>query len=661
MAKEKLEPKTKAPVDERFTFVQTEKTSKIHDEKFQTKPTTFLKDCFKRFCKNKSSVVGAIIIGVLLLGSFIAPLFNPDVNTVHVESSKLLPKLNKAGTGWWDGTFELKNISWNFDKDLPNTMYKAEDVKANAIVGEYRNVRNEYTNTFTEFSGSSRNGYLKVIDEVAPTQTQLDSLNYFFANTNDTITFKWTDNLKVDYVFGTDDNLEGGKLTQIQFLLKSESYKKDITLTDWFSPYSKNKDEIGDAHYTLDFSKIKTEVIDHLDTTEYGSAVTVKNMTLYIKMKRILNTKAYTLIRSINYSSSNTTLNKSLEKLSINDAVKAAQAKKDPGTGKLPVGFFRCSNSDRLIYKSEIRYVDFTYDPYEHVFGRQENFFIGYSDMSVYVKKGWCEFTAHKPESFKKLSEKCPVESVGTEANGGYSCEVIRWKYLGYNKMPKYLLGSDAQGHDLLTYSMNCLKTSLLVAIITSAICMAIGLVWGSVSGYFGGTVDLVMERFTDILSGVPWVVMMTLIIILLGNSIVTFALALVMTGWIGTASLTRTQFYRFRDREYVLASRTLGSTDRRLIFKHILPNALGTIVTSSVMMIPGTIFEEATISYLGLGLKGVASFGVLLSENQQFIETYPVLIIFPAIIISLLMISFNLFGNGLRDALNPTLKGGER
>ena len=127
-----------------------------------------------------------------------------------------------------------------------------------------------------------------------------------------------------------------------------------------------------------------------------------------------------------------------------------------------------------------------------------------------------------------------------------------------------------------------------------------------------------------------------------------------------GTAGRTRTQFYRFKGREYILAARTLGASDGRLIFKHILPNSLGTIVTSAVLMIPGVIFSEATIAYLGIGLKGLDSFGVILSDYQKFYSTYPNLIIFPAVIISLLMISFNLFGNGLRDALNPSLKGSE-
>ena len=168
------------------------------------------------------------------------------------------------------------------------------------------------------------------------------------------------------------------------------------------------------------------------------------------------------------------------------------------------------------------------------------------------------------------------------------------------------------------------------------------------------------MERFCDILGGVPWIVVMTLAILLLGNNVVTFALALCLTGWMGTAARTRTQFYRFKGREYILASRTLGANDGRLIFKHILPNAMGTIITSSVLMIPSTIFSEATLSYLNLGLQGSNSFGNILSNNQQYLNSYPALIVFPAIIISLIMISFNLFGNGLRDAFNPSLKGSE-
>ena len=189
---------------------------------------------------------------------------------------------------------------------------------------------------------------------------------------------------------------------------------------------------------------------------------------------------------------------------------------------------------------------------------------------------------------------------------------------------------------------------------------MLFGICWGAISGYFGGNVDLAMERFCDILGGIPNIIVMTLCILHLGNNFFVFFLALCMTGWMGTAARTRTQFYRFKGREYVLAARTLGASDGRLIFRHILPNSLGTIVTSSVLMIPSVIYSEASLAYLKLGLQGLHSFGVMLSDNQIYISTHPALIVFPSVIMCLMMISFNLFGNGLRDALNPSLKGSE-
>jgi oligopeptide transport system permease protein len=196
------------------------------------------------------------------------------------------------------------------------------------------------------------------------------------------------------------------------------------------------------------------------------------------------------------------------------------------------------------------------------------------------------------------------------------------------------------------------------LGLIVSAINILIGVIWGSISGYFGGITDIVMERIVDILNGIPWIVLMTVIVLKMGSNLFTFALALCLTGWIGTESVTRSQFYRYRDREYVLAARTLGAKSPRLIFRHILPNAIGTIVTSSILMIPSVIFSEATISYLGLGLRGIASLGVILSDNQKVFQSYPFELVVPAVIISLLMICFNLFGNGLRDAFNPSLKG---
>ena len=133
------------------------------------------------------------------------------------------------------------------------------------------------------------------------------------------------------------------------------------------------------------------------------------------------------------------------------------------------------------------------------------------------------------------------------------------------------------------------------------------------------------------------------------------------MTGWIGMAALTRKQFYRFKNQEYVMAARTLGARDRRIMFKHILPNSLGTMVTSCALVIPGVISSETSLSYLGIvnltQFVGT-SIGELMSSGQNGMSTAPHAMFFPAVFFSLLMISFNLFGNGLRDAFNPSTRG---
>ena len=139
--------------------------------------------------------------------------------------------------------------------------------------------------------------------------------------------------------------------------------------------------------------------------------------------------------------------------------------------------------------------------------------------------------------------------------------------------------------------------------------------------------------------------------------------IAFILTGWIGIAGTTRMQFYRYKNQEYVLAARTLGASDRRLMFRHIFPNALGTLITSSVLIIPGVIFSETSLTYLGiinLDSPTRSSVGAMLSAGQGVMTTYPHMILFPALFIALLMVSFNLFGNGLRDAFNPSLRGAE-
>ena len=256
----------------------------------------------------------------------------------------------------------------------------------------------------------------------------------------------------------------------------------------------------------------------------------------------------------------------------------------------------------------------------------------------------------------------------GSVDTAQYKVRVLYHNYYMYKNgfEPQYIFGTDSQGYDLALRMAIGIRLSLLVAVCVSAINFLIGAVYGAVEGYYGGTVDILMERVSDILAGVPFIVVSTLFQIHLAQKvgpIPSLLFAFVMTGWIGTASRVRTQFYRFKNQEYVMAARTLGARDRRIIWKHIFPNSLGTIITSSVLVIPSVIFSESMLSFLGivnLGGSKMTSLGTLLSDASSIWTNYPHLMLFPAIIISLLMISFNLFGNGLRDAFNPSLRGVE-
>ena len=223
------------------------------------------------------------------------------------------------------------------------------------------------------------------------------------------------------------------------------------------------------------------------------------------------------------------------------------------------------------------------------------------------------------------------------------------YQYL-YGFEPNYIMGTDAQGYDMALRIADGIQLSLIIAIAVCVINFILGAMYGAIEGYYGGTLDLVLERISDILNGVPFIVVATLFQLHLAKRvgpIVCLLFAYILTGWIGTAYRVRTQFYRFKNQEYVMAARTLGASDTRVIWKHIFPNTLGTIITSSALAIPGAIMSESMLSYLGIISLGGREYSMIMPS-------------YPALIISLLMICFNLFGNGLRDAFNPSLRGVE-
>ena len=256
----------------------------------------------------------------------------------------------------------------------------------------------------------------------------------------------------------------------------------------------------------------------------------------------------------------------------------------------------------------------------------------------------------------------------GSEDNTTYEVRILYYNYYRYlsNSEPNYIFGTDTLGLDLAYRLAKGLRLSLLLALVVSVINFVLGALYGAIEGYYGGTVDMVLERVSDILLGIPFVVVTTLFQMHLASKVGpvgSLIFAYILTGWIGTASRVRTQFYRFKNEEYVMAARTLGAKDRRIIWKHIFPNTLGTIITSVALVIPGVILSESSLSFLGiinLGSTSQTSLGTLLSDASGVWTNYPHLMFFPAMFISLLMICFNLFGNGLRDAFNPSLRGTE-
>ena len=231
---------------------------------------------------------------------------------------------------------------------------------------------------------------------------------------------------------------------------------------------------------------------------------------------------------------------------------------------------------------------------------------------------------------------------------------------------PLFLFGTTETGKDIFACLAYGARFSFIFATIVAATNFIVGVIWGSISGYSGGKVDLFMERFAEILGAVPTMIVITLLKYHMGTSsqVLVLFIAFFATGWIGMAGTTRMQFYRFKNQEYVLAARTLGARDTRIMFKHIFPNGLGTIVTRVALVIPAMIYSETSLSYLGiinLEAGNTTSVGTLIAAGQRSITANAGYVaLFPCVFLVLLMLSFNLFGNGLRDAFNPSLRGTE-
>jgi len=218
-----------------------------------------------------------------------------------------------------------------------------------------------------------------------------------------------------------------------------------------------------------------------------------------------------------------------------------------------------------------------------------------------------------------------------------------------------HLWGTDESGRDLLVRCLVGGRISLMVGILTTLTSIALGVVWGATAGYLGGAVDQVMMRIVDIMYAVPYLLIAILLVTVLGRDFYLVVLAITAFSWMDTARLVRGQTLSLRKMEFVEAARAMGVSTPRIVIEHIVPNLLGLVLVYATVTVPSVILTESVLSFLGLGIQEpMTSWGVLIHDGAQMLDSAAWLLIFPALMLSLTLYSFNYLGDGLRDALDP-------
>ena len=278
------------------------------------------------------------------------------------------------------------------------------------------------------------------------------------------------------------------------------------------------------------------------------------------------------------------------------------------------------------------------------------------------------------------VTEEDAVKALGIKAKlFGYSDDELQRKANGENVFP-HVFGTDTHGRDILARTMMGARVSMIVGICCALIVLVIGALYGSISGYCGGKVDAVMQRIVEIIYTIPEVLIILLLgtalrpilsefqnsgdgpiqslVTILGPSLISIFIAFGMLYWVTMSRIIRGQILQLKQQEYVTAARALGAKGGRIIRRHLLPNCIGQIVTTTFLQIPSAIFTESFLSFLGMGVTPpMTSLGAMCSDALGGLNTYPYRLFIPAIILSVMILCLNLFGDGLRDALDPRLK----
>lgn len=639
----------------KFEYVKVDQ--KIFDKKFEGKPRSFLSDAMLRFGKNKVNVVATTIVAmVIFLSIFVPVLTTKDYSSANIANTKFLPPrvplLEKLGI--FDGTIEVNSYA----ADLENYMLIDEtlgDVDGNRLYFPKSDQFNPFSKEFIDIDTLTNS----II--IGGTKTAA-------------------------YVGGTNDIILANKTNHIIGYIESKLYANTTITIDI--------NEISEGSYL----EIMVRPDNILDLLPEGVSITdLESMDYYTLLGSIdsagvhdieVTTPAFGALMLV-YRGDDIG-----KRVSINSIAADFLSSQDyyfdgfalSGWNSLSMETF---GGSWIRSNAEYTVTSFTYYKYNDIFADRESTLSNEDyDLMLLNNPGMeASIVLNDPTDPSKgwtFGEDYPLVGViseSTRATGPDGEQYWSYRVLnnglvtaGFEELPYFIFGTDSKGRDLFAAIWLSLRTSLLLGLIVSVINIVIGVIWGSISGYFGGWIDFGMERFVEVLGSFPGLTVLAILYLEFGGGFMLLLIYLTYAGWIGVARLTRVQFYRYRGREYVLASRTLGAGHGRLIFKHILPNGIGYIITSVVLSVPAMIITEASLSYLGYGLGegAVLDFGIfklsglslgIILYNGQNNMTAPgrfYLVMIPAIIIIIIMIAFNLFGNALRDAMNPSLRGQE-
>ena len=740
----------------------------LSDLKMETKPVGYLMDAWRRFKKNKGSVVAAVIIVMLLLFAIIAPFCTPyqmdEADGYYKQARPKILAQNNSGSGFWDGTY-VKDQPFqdyiNFVGIGIGSMWDGSDADFDwdkAVNSEYNPVKkllDQYSQELI-ISGEKRieNRYKYRIDSyyevgfisvAGLTMEEYENILAWEQETGKKVLYPIIDtsnaeafnpsNLNEVYQenFWYRHDKNNNPIDEEGNVLTLEQIKENGLVPNYRQEYyvaedgiyvcdGKNYFAIEDltteelfamAHVVSPFKKDSKGAYAY-NGTEYvlASTLTPEEQEVYTdryKMNYVEdaeNDGEYAIVGAQYVKVADLSAEEMKSAYATYEPSYTAATNKKDGKYILYEGEYIDFNQYKEKTGKGVIDWDMISEKYKVEYyladgGRYVQTSKGYAlkstlsenELSALVKTYNLVWDSQSPGthmyyngeyvSIAGLSDEEVIELIPkynsnmmmykrTGAGGkNLTVRVLYYNYYQYkNGMePVFVFGADSQGYDILVRLAQGARLSFLLAVVVAVINLVIGIFYGSIQGYYGGKLDMFMEYFAEILSGVPVIILVTLFrmhfvdtgkISQLGALILAF----IATGWIGSAYSVRMQFYRFKGQEYVLAARTLGASDFRLITKHIFPNAVGTLVTSWAFVIPGIIFSETTYSYLGIiNFNGttITSLGTMLSNGQAAgIDRFPHIIFFPALVLSLLMICFNLFGNGLRDAFNPSLRGSE-